>query len=89
METLVVDENGTIDCVKLTMVQQGFNVSSLLPKDVAIAIKDPYYSFSEEQTGVLLVEHPSNLVQVDLQDSVVPSSIRDIPRSISRFSSRS
>ncbi|KAK5170214.1 uncharacterized protein LTR77_004800 [Saxophila tyrrhenica] len=75
---VIVDDSGIADVVKLTMGCQGLNNDTLLPKDQAIVVKEPYYSFEEEKLGVVIVEHPCDIVLVDLDNSIVPTALRQI-----------
>lgn len=70
-----MDEHGDVDCLGICNLWPTTPIEKLLPKSSFIAIKGPYYKVSLEETTILQVDHPSDLVFFDLSHggSLLPS----------------
>ncbi|KAK5113327.1 hypothetical protein LTR85_010944 [Meristemomyces frigidus] len=73
--SIVVDETGTPEILKLGHGDASLGEDGLLPTSVVIAIKEPYYTFNNEKAGELRVDHPSDIVHLRVTDSRVPASL--------------
>ncbi len=81
--TLIEDEEGAKDILKLTMGDQGL-VGDLLPKGMTFAIKEPFYFLDVDSNEgmtiqlMIVVEHPSDVVLLDLIQPTMPPNNQEV-----------
>ncbi|KAI0126164.1 hypothetical protein BJ170DRAFT_685405 [Xylariales sp. AK1849] len=68
----VEDPDGNIDLVVLFNSDPFLKSTSILPNGLVFAVKEPHYVvFSNGKHGIV-IEHPSDMVELDLANSLVP-----------------
>lgn len=73
---IAFDGNEQADELKLTLGDPALGGDGLLPLGMALAIKEPYYTFDHGKTGTICVDHPSDVVAFSMADPRVPHSLR-------------
>ncbi|KAK8062224.1 hypothetical protein PG997_014321 [Apiospora hydei] len=72
----VEDIRGVVDCIILQNRDITLTPEENLPKGAVFAVKEPFYvTFPGGQHGIL-VEHPSNLIELDISDDIYPARWR-------------
>ncbi|KAK8030115.1 hypothetical protein PG993_011406 [Apiospora rasikravindrae] len=72
----VEDIKGVVDCIVLQNRDISLTPEEILPKGIVFAVKEPFYfTFPGGQHGIL-VEHPSNLFELDISDNLYPARWR-------------
>ncbi|ORY61449.1 TPR domain-containing protein [Pseudomassariella vexata] len=72
---VVEDETGYAD--KIAIYNQGeASILSDIPEGLAIAIKEPYYKFNGEDDYMICVDHPSDILVLELDNTLVPPAFR-------------
>lgn len=73
----VVDEHGDVDYLAICNLWPTTPIDKLLPKNAFMAIKEPYFKKHLDGDMLVQVDHPSDLVFLDIEDdsSLLPSSM--------------
>lgn len=75
--TAVEDTQGAVDCIILQNRDHDLTAEETLPKGIVMAIKEPHYVvFMDGQRGIL-VNHPSNLIELDISSNLYPAQWRE------------
>jgi tetratricopeptide (TPR) repeat protein len=75
IQTIVEDSNGAAERLALYNVPSSFKFEDILPQDLVLAIKEPYYEQSG-QGSCIRVDHPSDIVALSLSSRLLPESFR-------------
>ncbi|KAK7995557.1 hypothetical protein PG990_014330 [Apiospora arundinis] len=75
--TAVEDTQGAVDCIILQNRDHDLTAEETLPKGIVMAIKEPHYVvFMGGQRGIL-INHPSNLIELDISSNLYPTQWRE------------
>lgn len=75
--TAVEDTQGGVDCLILHCRDPLLTAEETLPNGVVLAIKEPYYvTFPDLQHGIQ-VDHPSDLIELDISSDLYPAQWKD------------
>ncbi|KAK8112542.1 hypothetical protein PG984_013068 [Apiospora sp. TS-2023a] len=73
----VEDTQGGVDCIILQCRDHSLKAEETLPKGIVFAIKEPYYvAFPDLQHGIQ-VDHPSDLIELDISNDLYPAQWKD------------
>ncbi|KAK5739176.1 hypothetical protein LTR17_005477 [Elasticomyces elasticus] len=70
---VVVDETGDAEVLQLVHADIALGEDGLLRTDGLLVIKEPYFTFNTEKTGIILVDHPSDIVSIPISHAVAPA----------------
>ncbi|KAK7995810.1 TPR domain protein [Apiospora marii] len=73
----VEDTRGGVDCIILQCRDHSLTAEEILPEGIVLAVKEPYYlSFPGGQHGIQ-VDHPSDLIELDISSDLYPTEWKD------------
>lgn len=73
----VEDTQGSVDCIILQCIDHSLTAEEMLPEGLVLAIKEPYYvTFPDGQHGIQ-VDHPSDLIELDISNDLYPAQWKD------------
>lgn len=71
----VEDQNGDVDRVALYNVPINKSMDRFLPNNAIVAVKEPYYTSTIDGGVLIRIDHPSDLIQLASDSSLIPSSM--------------
>lgn len=75
MVTIVEDERGNADRLALYN-QSDTSILSNVPEGCILAIKEPYYRLVAGTGRMICVDHPSDVILLRFNDSIIPDTLR-------------
>ncbi|KAL2285063.1 hypothetical protein FJTKL_08583 [Diaporthe vaccinii] len=72
----VEDQNGDVDRVALYNVPINKSMGRLLPNNAIVAVKEPYYTSTIDGGALIRIDHPSDLIQLSSDSSLIPPSMK-------------
>lgn len=75
----VEDQNGDVERVALYHVPINKSMDKYLPKNAVVAVKEPYYTSTMDGGVLIRIDHPSDLIQLGSDNSLIPSSLVSPP----------
>ncbi|KAL1851368.1 hypothetical protein Daus18300_012549 [Diaporthe australafricana] len=76
----IEDENGDADLVAIYHIPRSVSIGKVLSKGAIIAVKEPYYKFTTNAGPHIRIDHPSDLVFLNSDDNLVPSSFAPVSK---------
>ncbi|KAK7934654.1 SET domain-containing protein [Apiospora marii] len=74
---IIEDTRGGVDCIILQCRNHSLTAEEILPEGIVLAVKEPYYlSFPGGQHGIQ-VDHPSDLIELDISSDLYPTEWKD------------
>lgn len=74
----VEDQNGDVARIALYNITSSKPIDKVLPKDVFLAIKEPYYTPTIDGGVLIRIDHPSDLSQLDSNSRLIPSNMMPV-----------
>lgn len=78
--TAVEDQNGDVDRVALYNVPINKSMDRLLPNNAIVAVKEPYYTSTIDGGVLIRIDHPSDLIQLSSDSSLIPSNMKPVSK---------
>ena len=76
VQNIIQDETGTVQRLALYNTDAAVNAEEILPTDALFAIKEPYFAVNANNGCSIRVDHPSDLVQLGLNETGAPEQLR-------------
>lgn len=71
----VEDQNGDVDRVAVYNFPLNKSMDQVLPKNATLAVKEPYYHLTVDGRVLIRIDHPSDLIQLKSDSSLIPESM--------------
>ncbi|KAI2607178.1 uncharacterized protein GGS25DRAFT_321472 [Hypoxylon fragiforme] len=73
----VEDSSASVDCILLHNTDPFLRPNQILPKGIVIAVKEPCYRVYPNGMHAIVVEHPCDLIELDVGSPLMPPAWKD------------
>ncbi|USW54878.1 hypothetical protein Slin15195_G081970 [Septoria linicola] len=80
----IEDRNGGADRLTLYNADPDVSPQEILPRGGVFAIKEPYYKLATDGGPCVRIDHPSDLIRLEVTDGLMPKKWRPLASSTGR-----